>query len=248
MPFHHRAIRTTHPRGCRGGFRFPPGKVKAGTQHPFNEPRRTFAVHNAAIIHLDANDSTIPSTKSSGSRQKIIFTICTPFAAHPVDFDLRLTYNSHREAIVFLHFFPQSHQSPADRRNGRSGSDRAGGEKCPVTAFQSERLGSVSVVTGFFRGPSHSVQCCQPHKVVAALLKYNQYGGSVRQASCRTAELNDEWFAVIFFQEHHHFLSCPIRITTSTIPKESLQSPFPVLTTPLRNARLRSVAFQRRLR
>lgn len=198
MPFHHSTIPNTHPRGCRGGFRFPPGKVKTGTQHPFNEPRRIFAVHNAAIIHLDANDITIPSTKSSGSRQKIIFTICTPFVRHPVDFDLRLTYNSHKGAIVFLHFFPQSHQSPADRRNGRSGSDRAGGEKCPVTAFQSERLGSVSVVTGFF--------------------------------SPRTPL----------------FLSHPIGITTPRVPKESSQSNFPVLTTPLRNARLRSVAYSRR--
>ena len=166
----------------------------------------------------------------------------------PVDFDLRLTYNSHQEAIVFLHFFPQSHQSPADRRNGRSGSDRAGGEKCPVTAFQSERLGSVSVVTGLFSKSPDSVQCGQPHKGVAALLKYNQYGGSVRQALFRTAELNNELSDVIFFQEHHNFLSRPIRITTPTIPKESQQSPFPVLTTPLRNARLRSVACSRRLR
>ena len=86
----------------------------------------------------------------AGQDKKIIFPICQSFVRHPVDFDLRLTYNSHQEAIVFLHFFPQSHPSPADRRNGRSGSDRVGGEKCPVTAFQSERLGSVSVVTGFF--------------------------------------------------------------------------------------------------
>lgn len=238
MPFHHRAIPNTHPRGCRGGFRFPPGKVKAGTQHPFNEPRRTFAVHNAAIIHLDANDSTIPSTKSSGARQKIIFPICPSFARHPVDFDLCLTYNSHQEAIVFLHFFPQSHPSPADRRNGRSGSDRAGGEKCPVTAFQSERLGSVSVVTGLFSKSPDSVQCGQPYKGVAALLKYNQYGGSVRQASfrtaelnneqcggsalqalCRTAELNDELLAVIFSKNTTTFYPTPSESRHPSFPR-----------------------------
>ena len=131
--------------------------------------------------------------------KKIFFPICPPFATYPVDFDLRLTYNSHQEAIVFLHFFPQSHPSPASRRNRRSGLDRVGGEKCPVTAFQGERPGSVSVVTGLFRDSSHSVQCGQPHKGVAALLKCNQCGCSVRQALCRTAELNNEFVCCDFF-------------------------------------------------
>ena len=39
-----------------------------------------------------------------------------------------------------------------------------------------------------------SVQCGQPYKGVAALLKYNQRGGSVRQGLCRTAELNKGQF------------------------------------------------------
>ena len=46
----------------------------------------------------------------------------------------------------------------------------------------------------FSKSPD-SVQCGQPYKGVAALLKYNQYGGSVRQALCRTAELNKRRFA-----------------------------------------------------
>ena len=131
--------------------------------------------------------------------KKYFFPICPSFATYPVDFDLRLTYNSHQEAIVFLHFFPQSHPSPASRRNGRSGSDRVGGEKCPVTAFQGERPGSVSVVTGLFRKSPDSVQCGQPYKGVAALLKCNQCGCSVRQALCRTAELNNEFVCCDFF-------------------------------------------------
>ena len=68
-----------------------------------------------------------------------------------------------------------------------------------MTAFQGERLGSVSVVTGLFRDQPHSVQFGQPHKVVAALLKYNQCGGSVRKALFRTSELDNELLAVIFF-------------------------------------------------
>ena len=40
-----------------------------------------------------------------------------------------------------------------------------------------------------FKSPD-SVQFGQPYKGVAELLKYNQFGGSVRQVLCRTAELN----------------------------------------------------------
>ena len=128
----------------------------------------------------------------AGRNKKIFFPICPSFATYPVDFDLRLTYNSHQEAIVFLHFFPQSHPSPASRRNGRSGSDRVGGEKCPVTAFQSERPGSVSVVTGFFRDSSHSVQCGQPYKGgcrTTEIQSVRRFGSASIVPNCRTEQL-----------------------------------------------------------